>query len=201
MRCLPERWPRVQRKWSLWVKCMVGGWGAFSTRSATTGKSVTSCLVRPSASRCPAAPRVSNAGRVVCGGSVRDAEAFGYVLRTFQLVEDGDGVVLERYEALSLVVGKDLIVGRAVFPCALARRDLNGGTQIGPVQPLRLVAPNGERFATLARFFPVDLGEVRRICQRFAGRDLEAARSANVEHALHSRIAQPLDQGARVGGE
>src|SRR5882762_8311644 len=130
MRCLPERWPRVRRKWSRWGKCTVGDWDAFSTRSATTGKSVTSWLARPSASRCPARSPCARHWSSTCGGSVRYPEAFGYVLRTFQLVEDRDGVVLERYEALSLIVEKDLIVGRAVLPCALPRRDLNGGTQI-----------------------------------------------------------------------
>src|SRR5207249_9723771 len=93
--------------------------------------------------------------------SVRDAEPLRYVLRTLQLVEHRDGVVLERDEAFSLVVCEELVVGRAIFPCALARRDLRGRTQIGPVQPLGFVAPDVERFAPLTSCFAIDLGKVR----------------------------------------
>src|SRR2546422_11718918 len=100
--------------------------------------------------------------------SVRRAEPPRYVLRTLQLVEHRDGVILERDKALSLVVDKELVVGRAIFPCALARRDLRRRTQIGPVQPLGLVAPDVERFASFARFLPVDLGKFREISERFA---------------------------------
>src|SRR6266550_5714141 len=149
MRCLPERWPRVQRKWSRWVKCTVGDWGAFSTRSATTGKSVTSWLVRPSASTCPTRSLCARHWPSSCGGSGRDAEALAYVLRTFQFVEHRGSVVLERDEALSICVDKELVVGRAVLSGALARRNLRSRTQVGPVDALGFVAPNVERLASL----------------------------------------------------
>src|SRR5437667_12814260 len=121
--------------------------------------------------------------------SVRDAEPLRYVLRTLQLVEHRDGVILKRDEALSLVIDKELVVGRAILPCALARRDLRGGTEISPVQSPGIVAPNAERLASLARFLTVDLRKVRQIGERLARRDLQTARSADVEHALHFGIA------------
>src|SRR6266478_1991722 len=97
------------------------------------------------------------------GRSVRDAEPLCHMLRTFQFVKHRRGVVLESDKALSLVVDEELIVGRAVLSGALARRDLRGGTQISPIEFFGLVAPVGERLASLARFLTVDLRKVRHI--------------------------------------
>src|SRR5437868_9495602 len=97
-----------------------------------------------------------------------------------QLVEHGCGVVLEGDKALPLVIDKQLIVGRAVLSRSVSRCDLGGGTQIRPVQPLRIFTPDGQRLASLAGLLTVDLRKIRQVGERFAGRDLETACTAYV---------------------
>src|SRR5205823_4316382 len=52
--------------------------------------------------------------------------------------------------------------------------------------------------ATLARFVAVRFGEIRRVGERLPRRNLETARTAHVEHALHVRRAQTFRQRPRV---
>src|SRR4051812_47908503 len=104
--------------------------------------------------------RLAGAGRGVEWRSVRDAESLRHVLRTLELVEDRDGVVLEGDEALALVVGEELVVSRTVFSGPLPWRDLGGRTQVSPLQSFRVLAPDVERFPSLARLVGVDRREV-----------------------------------------
>src|SRR4051794_7629373 len=89
--------------------------------------------------------------------SIRHAEAPADVARPLQLVKCCHGVVLEGDEALPYRVDEELVAGRAVFAGALARADLRGRAQVGPVEASGLVAPHRQRLASLARFCLVDL--------------------------------------------
>ena len=133
--------------------------------------------------------------------SVRDAEALGDVLRMLQLVEHRCRIILESDKTLPVVVDQELVVGRAVLSRSLSRRNLGGGTQIGPVQPFRIITLDGKRLASLARFLAVDLRKIRQVGEGFAGRDFETARPADIEHSLHTCIPQPFDQCVGIGGE
>src|SRR3954466_12863248 len=104
------------------------------------------------------------------------------MLRSLQLVEDRDSIVLKGYKAFSFVVHQQLVAGRAVFSRAIPRRDLRSRTQIGPVEPLGFFAKNRERLSSFARFFTIDLRKVRRVREGFARRDLEAARATDIKH-------------------
>src|SRR5215217_6398871 len=92
--------------------------------------------------------------------SISHSEPPANIPWTLQLVQHGNAVILERYEALARRVEQDCVLGGAVLPGALTGADLDGRTQVSPVQRVRLVPPNRQRLASFACLSLISLGEI-----------------------------------------
>jgi hypothetical protein len=127
--------------------------------------------------------------------SIGDGEALADVLRVFELVDQGDGIVFGGDGAVSLLVGYERVAAEAEFAGALAGLDEDGGREVGPgkiglAQDVEGVAVgNGDGFV----FF----GQVTGIDDIDAGGDVEAAGSADEDETPDIGLVKAGDEGAR----
>ena len=90
---------------------------------------------------------------------VRNSKAFADVLRILELVENGDGEILECDPTLTFRVHDEAIVCRPIFSGAIARHDDIGWAQARPIETLCFRAPDRERLDALERFRSIDVRE------------------------------------------
>jgi len=118
------------------------------------------------------------------------------VLRLLDLIGQRDGVILER-DAAALLVGQKLILTEAERAGARTVEEQRRRREKRPVKFL-LLPQQIEEHAALGGFVRVRRRKLGCRNQRDAGRDFEAARTADHQIALRARRLYGLDQLLRV---